>query len=88
MFYLISLNLGPAAGPVQTKYNCLQLSTIQTRTVVLPGLAKADDCNMLCGKGRVRIQDLGYQEERYGHCATRLVESSITLLEKIPNMQR
>jgi hypothetical protein len=42
MFYLISLNLGPTAGPVQTKYNCLQLSTIQTRAVVLPGLAKAD----------------------------------------------
>jgi hypothetical protein len=44
MFYLISLNLGPAAGgPVQTKYNSLQLSTIQTRAVVLPGLAQADD---------------------------------------------
>jgi hypothetical protein len=25
---------------VQTKYNCLQLPTIQTRAVVLPGLAK------------------------------------------------
>jgi hypothetical protein len=28
-------------------------------------------CNRLCGKGRVRTQDLGYQAERYDHCATR-----------------
>jgi hypothetical protein len=28
---------------------------------------------MLCGKGRVRTQDLGYQAERYVHCATRQV---------------
>jgi hypothetical protein len=26
---------------------------------------------MLCGKDRVRTQDLGYQAERYDHCATR-----------------
>ena len=30
-------------------------------------------CNMLCGKGRVRTQDLGYQAERYDHYATRPV---------------
>jgi hypothetical protein len=29
--------------------------------------------NMLCGKGRVRTQDLGYQAERYDHCTTRQV---------------
>jgi hypothetical protein len=29
---------------------------------------------MLCGKGRVRTQDLGYQAERYDHCATRPVD--------------
>ncbi len=28
---------------------------------------------MLCGNGRVRTQDLGYQAERYDHCATRPV---------------
>jgi hypothetical protein len=30
-------------------------------------------CTMLCGKGQVRTQDLGYQAERYDHCATRPV---------------
>ncbi len=30
-------------------------------------------CTMLCGKGRVRTQDLGYQAERYDHCTTRPV---------------
>jgi hypothetical protein len=29
---------------------------------------------MLCGQGRVRTQDLGYQAEHYDHCATRPVE--------------
>jgi hypothetical protein len=33
-------------------------------------------CNMSCGKGRVRTQDLGYQTERYDHCATRQVEET------------
>ncbi len=33
---------------------------------------------MLCGKGRVRTQDLGYQAERYDHCATRPVDEFIT----------
>jgi hypothetical protein len=32
---------------------------------------------MLCGKGRVRTQDLGYQAERYDHCATRPVYISV-----------
>jgi hypothetical protein len=31
-------------------------------------------CNMLCGKGRVRTQDLGTKAESYDHCATRLVK--------------
>jgi hypothetical protein len=34
-------------------------------------------CTMLCGKGRVRTQDLGYQAERYDHCATRPVPPEI-----------
>ncbi len=29
---------------------------------------------MLCGKGLVRTQDLGYQAEHYDHCTTRPVE--------------
>ncbi len=32
---------------------------------------------MLCGKGLVRTQDLGYQAERYAHCATRLVKPDV-----------
>jgi hypothetical protein len=43
---LISLNLGPAAGPcagpVQTDIIVLQLSFIETHAVVLPGLAETD----------------------------------------------
>ena len=30
-------------------------------------------CTMLCGKGRVRTQDIGYRAERYDHCTTRPV---------------
>jgi hypothetical protein len=33
-------------------------------------------CNMLCGKGRVRTQDLGYHAERYDHCATLQLNSA------------
>ncbi len=32
---------------------------------------------MLCRKGRVRTQDLGYQAERYDHCATRPADSAM-----------
>jgi hypothetical protein len=34
-------------------------------------------CTMLCGKGRVRTQDLGYQAERYEHCTARPVTMTI-----------
>jgi hypothetical protein len=37
-------------------------------------------CNMLCGKGWVRTQDLGYQAERYDHCATRPVPQAPTTI--------
>ena len=42
-FYYISLNLGPAAGPVQAITIALQLPIIETRVTILLGLARADD---------------------------------------------
>ena len=41
-FYYISLNLGPAAGPVQAITIALQLPIIETRVTILLGLARAD----------------------------------------------
>jgi hypothetical protein len=35
---------------------------------------------MLCGKGRVQTQDLGYQAERHDQCATRPVNSALLYL--------
>jgi hypothetical protein len=32
---------------------------------------------MLCEKGLVRTQDLGYQAERYDHCSTRPVSQGL-----------
>ncbi len=42
-------------------------------------------CNMLCGKGRVRTQDLGYQVERCDHCATRPVVISVHFPRRKPS---
>jgi hypothetical protein len=39
-------------------------------------------CNMFCGEGRVRTQDLGYQAERYDHCTARQVEKVEKFLRK------
>ena len=41
-YYYISLNLGPAAGPVQAITIALQLPIIETRVTILLGLARAD----------------------------------------------
>ena len=40
--HYISLNLGPAAGPVQAITIALQLPIIETRVTILLGLARAD----------------------------------------------
>ena len=42
LIFLISLNLGPAAGPVQAITIALQLPIIETRVTILLGLARAD----------------------------------------------
>ena len=42
VIFLISLNLGPAAGPVQAITIALQLPIIETRVTILLGLARAD----------------------------------------------
>ncbi len=39
---------------------------------------------MLCGKGRVRTQDLGYQSGAYDHCATRPVVQQYKLSRHYP----
>ena len=52
-YYYISLNLGPAAGPVQAITIALQLPIIETRVTILLGLARADgrDPNPVRGDG-------------------------------------
>ena len=45
VIFLISLNLGPAAGPVQAITIALQLPIIETRVTILLGLARADEQN-------------------------------------------
>ncbi len=40
---------------------------------VLASINMKNVCNMLCGKGWVRTQDLGHQAERCAHCAARQV---------------
>ena len=42
VIFLISLNLGPAAGPVQAITIALQLPIIETRVTILLGLARAE----------------------------------------------
>ena len=42
VIFLISLNLGPAAGPAQAITIALQLPIIETRVTILLGLARAD----------------------------------------------
>ncbi len=42
---------------------------------------------MLCGNGRVRTQDLGYQAEGYDHCAARLVTTIIYIIAIRPTLR-
>jgi hypothetical protein len=72
-YWKVPRNSFPVSESIGLRQLCPSIGsselTITEKRKVLASFNMKKACNMLCGKGQVRTQNLGYQAERYDNCA-------------------